>query len=73
MKITKIEIEVVKMTKEEEHSLWDEFNKSNWGEGYPVYVCGNKLVNWNTDDGNNLLLLEDKNGKEFYIGISREK
>ena len=73
MRICKIEIEVVKMTKEEEHSLWENFHKSNRGADYPVYVCGHKLISWDTDDGNNFLFLQDKDGKEFYISVSWEQ
>jgi len=72
MKITTIEIEVVKMTQQEENGLWEEWQK-HYTDKQDVYICGHKLLNWCTDDGDNQLLLQDKDGKEFYISVSREQ
>ena len=72
MKIEKIEIEVMKMTRDEERALWDEWQQ-HYTDNHKVYVAGHQMLGWYSDDGDNQLFLKDKDGKEFYISVSIEK
>jgi hypothetical protein len=52
MKLTTITIPAIEMTQKEEDELY-------WHMPYQQrFVCGKKVIRWNTDDGNNLMLLE---------------
>jgi hypothetical protein len=71
MHIAKVEIEVVKMTREEEHALWNEW-REHYVSGKDVFICGHLMQQWDTDDGNNMLLIL-RDGVQQWLWISREK
>ena len=67
MHIATVEIEVIKMSREEEHSLWKEWSE-HYKNGKDVFVCGYLMQGWDTDDGNNsLLLMRDEKPQYFHV------
>jgi hypothetical protein len=71
MQIVKVEIEVVNMTYEEENALWFAWTEHFKNKG-DVFVCGHKLLDWNTNDGNDTLLIS-RNGTKRWFEIVKEK
>ena len=55
MKLTERKYEVIEMTHDEENALYD----TPWTERF---VCGKKVLIWNTSDGHNFMQLE---GEDF--------
>jgi hypothetical protein len=70
MKISKVEHEVIEMSVAEENALWQEW-RDHFINKQEVYVCGHLLMDWDTNDGNNLLLL-DRNGVAQWLSIQRK-
>lgn len=58
MKLSTAIIQTIEATKEEQQALWDAL-KANPKQT----LCGKNLRHWNTNDGNNEVLLE---GEDFY-------
>lgn len=61
MKLSTTIIPTVEVTKQEQHELWEAL-KTNPEQ----IICGKKLRHWNTNDGNNEMLLE---GEDFYRAV----
>ncbi len=53
MTLSTATIQTIEMTQEEENTLWDTF----YTEPRPL-VCGKVPLQWDTNDGRNLMLLE---------------
>ena len=68
MKIAKVEIEVIEMTTEEEHALWEEW-KYHYKTKKDVIVCGCVMEKWVCADGNNALILVDADGQQRWLDI----
>lgn len=65
MKLTTVTLPAIEMTKEEESIAYFE-----WYKDIGIYVEGSKIVDWQTDDGDNSLRLY---GEDFYRLIVRPK
>jgi hypothetical protein len=65
MKLTTVSIPAVEMTLDEQHTFWHAWRST------VVLIEGKKIVDWDTDDGNNAILLA---GETSYRAVRlREK
>jgi hypothetical protein len=58
MKLTTITLPAIEMTREEEKALWRDYPN--------ISILGVKVLDWNTDDGHNIMRLE---GNDFYHAV----